>query len=64
MLRDSYDIIRRLQQEGFERISSKGSHHKFRHRTSKRTVIVPHPRRDIARGTVISIYRQAGWSKD
>ncbi|HEY0328380.1 MAG TPA: type II toxin-antitoxin system HicA family toxin [Rhodopseudomonas sp.] len=64
MLRDSRDIVRRLEREGFERISVNGSHHKFRHRVSKRMVIVPHPRRDIALGTVRSIYRQAGWSKD
>ena len=35
----------------------------FRH-PDGRTVIVTHPRKDIPAGTMLSIYRQAGWSKD
>jgi predicted RNA binding protein YcfA (HicA-like mRNA interferase family) len=64
MLRDSRDIIRRLLQDGFEEKSVRGSHHKFVHPISRRVVIVTHPRRDIPRGTVWSIYRDAGWPKD
>lgn len=64
MLRDSRDIIARLKADGFEEVSVRGSHHKFVHRTLKRMVIVPHPRKDIPPGTVRSIYRQAGWAKD
>ena len=64
MLRDSRDIIARLKQDGFEQVSVRGSHHKFVHRATRRMVIVPHPRKDIPPGTVRSIYRQAGWSKD
>lgn len=63
MLKDSRDIIRRLQQNGFALVSTRGSHHKFRH-ADGRTVIVTHPRRDIPAGTVRSIYMQAGWPKD
>lgn len=64
MLRDSRDIIARLKQDGFEEVSVRGSHHKFVHRTLRRIVIVPHPRKDIPPGTVRSIYKQAGWNKD
>ncbi|MGZ3410370.1 MAG: type II toxin-antitoxin system HicA family toxin [Rhizomicrobium sp.] len=64
MLRDSRDIIVRLRQDGFELVSVRGSHHKFVHRQTRRLVIVPHPKRDMPRGTVDSIYRQAGWPKD
>jgi len=64
MLRDSRDIIRRLERDGFELVSVRGSHHKFAHRPSRKLVIVPHPRKDIPPGTVRSIYRQAGWQKD
>jgi predicted RNA binding protein YcfA (HicA-like mRNA interferase family) len=64
MLRDSRDIIRRLQQEGYEEKSIRGSHHKYVHPTSHRVVIVPHPRKDIPVGTVRSIYRDAGWRRD
>lgn len=64
MLRDSRDIIARLKRDGFEEVSVRGSHHKYVHRTLRRMVIVPHPRKDIPPGTVRSIYRQAGWEKD
>jgi len=64
MLRDSRDIIKRLEAGGFQLVSVRGSHHKFRHTATGRTVIVTHPRRDIPAGTVRSIYRQAGWTKD
>jgi predicted RNA binding protein YcfA (HicA-like mRNA interferase family) len=64
MLRDSRDIIKRLRESGFEPVSVRGSHHKFRHGVTGRIVIVPHPRRDIPAGTVRSIYDQAGWQKD
>lgn len=64
MLRDSRDIIARLQREDFELVSVRGSHHKFRHPIARRVVIVVHPDRDIAAGTVRAIYKQAGWTKD
>lgn len=64
MLKDSRDIIRRLEREGFVLVSVSGSHHKFRHPQTRRTVIVIHPKKDLAVGTVRSMYRQAGWEKD
>jgi predicted RNA binding protein YcfA (HicA-like mRNA interferase family) len=64
MLRNSRDIIARLRQDGFEQISVRGSHHKFVHPQTRRLVIVPHPKRDLPRGTVGSIYKQAGWPND
>ena len=64
MLRDSRDIIRRLLKDGFEQKSVQGSHHKFVHAERRLMVMVPHPKRDLPRGTVRSIYKQAGWPKD
>jgi predicted RNA binding protein YcfA (HicA-like mRNA interferase family) len=64
MLTNSRDIVRRLEREGFVLISVTGSHHKYRHPENRRTVIVIHPKKDIAIGTVRSMYRQAGWPKD
>ncbi len=63
MLKDSRDIIRRLTRDGFVLVSTRGSHHKYRH-DDGRVVIVTHPRKDIPAGTVRSIYGQAGWPKD
>ncbi|MHA6689482.1 type II toxin-antitoxin system HicA family toxin [Devosia sp. A449] len=62
--RDSRQIIRRLLADGFILVSTRGSHHKYRHLPSGWTVILPHPRKDIPVGTVRSIYRQAGWDPD
>jgi predicted RNA binding protein YcfA (HicA-like mRNA interferase family) len=64
LLRDSRDIIARLLQEGFKTKSVRGSHHKLVHPLTGRQVIVPHPKRDLPRGTVNSIYKQVGWQKD
>jgi predicted RNA binding protein YcfA (HicA-like mRNA interferase family) len=63
MLRNSRDIIRRPEHEGFVLMNVVGSHHKFQH-PDGRVVSVPHPRRDIPLGTVFSIYKQANWPKD
>jgi predicted RNA binding protein YcfA (HicA-like mRNA interferase family) len=63
MLRNSRDIIRRLEQEGFILVHVVGSHHKFRH-PDGRIVSVQHPRCDIPLGTRFSIYKQANWPKD
>lgn len=64
MLTNSRDIVRRLEREGFEEISVRGSHHKFVHRQQRRIVIVPHPKKDLPIGTVRDIYKDAGWEKD
>ncbi|KCZ46279.1 MULTISPECIES: type II toxin-antitoxin system HicA family toxin [unclassified Hyphomonas] len=60
MERDSRKLIKLLEDDGFEFVSSRGSHHKYR--KGDLTVIVPHPRKDIPTGTVRSIYRHAGWA--
>jgi predicted RNA binding protein YcfA (HicA-like mRNA interferase family) len=59
MLRNSRDIIRRLEREDFILVGVRGSHHQYRH-ADGRKVSVPH----IAIGTVYSIYQQARWAKD
>jgi predicted RNA binding protein YcfA (HicA-like mRNA interferase family) len=64
MLTNSRDIIRRLLNDGFERVSVRGSHHKFVDRVRGRRVIVPHPKKDLPLGTVRGIYEDAGWEKD
>ncbi|PHS21755.1 MAG: addiction module toxin, HicA family [Robiginitomaculum sp.] len=59
MERNSKQIIKRLKADGFEFISAKGSHQKFR--KGDKTVIVPHPKKDLPNGTARSIAKQAGW---
>ncbi len=59
MERDSKKIIARLLREGFEKVSQTGSHVKLR--KGERTVIIPHPKRDLPNGTARNIAKQAGW---
>jgi len=39
----------------------RGDHHQFKHPVKSGKVTVPHPSKDIAIGTLKSIYNQAGW---
>jgi predicted RNA binding protein YcfA (HicA-like mRNA interferase family) len=57
------EVKRRLEAAGFVQVSQKGSHVKFAklETTGMRTAIVPE-HREIARGTIRSILRQAGLS--
>ena len=59
MERNSKKIIQRLEADGFALVSIKGSHHKYR--KNGRTIIVPHPKKDLPHGTARSIARAAGW---
>ena len=54
--------VRALEKAGFSQVSQKGSHIKLRD-DSGRAVIVP-LHRELARGTLSSILRQAGLSVD
>jgi len=56
---DSKKIVKRLEAEGWEHVSTKGSHAKFR--KGGKTVIVPHPKKDLPTGTARSIAKMAGW---
>lgn len=55
---NSNKLLKVLKAEGFEEVSKKGSHLKLRN--GERTVILPHPKKDLPIGTVRSIYQQAG----
>ncbi len=55
-------LIRMLRQDGWGHVATKGSHWQFKHPAKPGRVTVPHPKKDIPRGTVASIYRQAGWN--
>jgi predicted RNA binding protein YcfA (HicA-like mRNA interferase family) len=61
-LYSSNHIISVLLEEGFQEVSQKGSHKKFRKGNLR--VIVPSPRKEIPIGTFYSILRQSGLSKN
>lgn len=57
---DSREIIRKLEKDGWELHSQKGSHRHFKHPAKPGKVTVPHPRKDLPPKTVRSILKQAG----
>jgi predicted RNA binding protein YcfA (HicA-like mRNA interferase family) len=56
---NSTDIIKQLQAAGWEHVSTKGSHHKYRNPVTGKSVIVPHPKKDLPIGTAKAILKQA-----
>ena len=57
--KESRKIIQRLKAEGYELVAVSGSHHKLR--KNGKTIIVPHPKKDLPLGTARAIAKQAGW---
>lgn len=56
----SREVIRQLTAAGWVQVRVNGSHHHFRHPVKPGTVTVPHPVKELPRGTVGSIQRQSG----
>jgi len=56
----SRDVIAALLRDGWRQVGQKGSHKQFKHPSKPGRVTVPHPERDIPRGTLRSIERQSG----
>jgi len=59
----SAQFLKIIKAQGFVFISQAGSHAKFRNLEGK-TVIVPHPRKDIPIGTLRSMIRQTELPKE
>jgi len=49
-----------LQKDGWVKHSTRGSHCQFKHPSKAGKVTVPHPKKDLPKKTVESIFRQAG----
>ncbi len=60
---NSKQIIKVLHKEGFKLDHSTGSHFIFYHLGSKRRAVIPYHKKDLPRGTLFSIIKQAGISK-
>ncbi len=63
ILRDamkSRELIKRIQADGWYLIRITGSHHHFKHDKKLGLVTIPHPKKDLPKGTVKSILKQAG----
>ncbi|MCF6293425.1 MAG: type II toxin-antitoxin system HicA family toxin [Robiginitomaculum sp.] len=57
---NSRQIIKALKKNGWFEVAQKGSHVQFKHSKKKGRVTVPHPKKDLPKGTVTSIERQSG----
>jgi predicted RNA binding protein YcfA (HicA-like mRNA interferase family) len=64
MLTNSREIKTRLDHDGWVLVRAKGSHHIFRNPKTGLIISLPHPKKDLPKGTVGKIYRDANWPKD
>ena len=60
---NSREIIKILEKEGWYLVASKGSHNQYKHPNKKGRVTLPHPKREFPKGTLASIFKQAGIDK-
>jgi len=60
----STDVIRILKKKGFILDRVKGSHHIYFHPETHRRVIVPYHKRDLPKGTLYEILKQAGLTNE
>lgn len=58
---NSRKLKKLLEADGWYEVNTKGSHVQFKHPTKLGRVTLPHPKKDLKKGTVKSIYAQAGW---
>lgn len=56
----SGDLIREPEGAGWMLDRVRGSHHVYKHPERPGMVVVPHPKKDLGRGLVAAIRRQAG----
>ena len=57
------EVIRFLEQNGFVLDHTSGSHHIYYHPTQRKRAVVPQHGRDIPKGTLSSLLREAGLSR-
>jgi predicted RNA binding protein YcfA (HicA-like mRNA interferase family) len=58
------EVIRFLEQNGFVLDHASGSHYVFYQPISGRRAVVPRHNRDMKKGTLLSLLREAGFTRD
>jgi predicted RNA binding protein YcfA (HicA-like mRNA interferase family) len=56
----SSELIKEIEAVGWRLDRIRGSHHHFRHPTRPGTVTVPHPKKDMGKGLMRKIRKDAG----
>lgn len=58
------EVLKKLRQDGWRSVATKGSHRQFKHLSKAGRVTVSGKLGDdLAPGTLNSIYKQAGWKQ-
>lgn len=57
---DSREVLKLLKADGWVEVAQKGSHLQLKHPSKPGRVTLPHPKRDLAIGTLASVERQSG----
>lgn len=60
MAYSSREVIKMLEKDGWYLIGSRGDHHYYKHNMKSGKVTVPHPKKDLPKGTYNAILKQAG----
>ncbi len=56
----SKDLIKELEANGWKLKRVRGSHHQFTHPDFGHSITVPHPKKDLGKGLINVIKKQAG----
>ena len=56
----SNQVIEMLESDGWYLVATKGSHRQYKHPEKGGRVTGPHPKKDLPKGTVNGILKQAG----
>ncbi len=56
---NSKALIKRIENDGWYHVKTRGSHHYYKHETKTGKVTIPHPKKDLPPKTVKSILKQA-----
>ncbi len=59
----SREVIQLLTEDGWYEVRVTGSHHHFKHQIKSGVVTVPHPKKEIGKGLLNSILKQANFKR-
>lgn len=60
----SRELVKILLSDGWYEVACVGDHHQYKHPFKKGKVTIPHPKKDLPKKTVKSIFQQAGINLD
>jgi predicted RNA binding protein YcfA (HicA-like mRNA interferase family) len=58
---NSRKLLKMLQDAGWTVVRISGDHHILQHPDWDHSIVLPHPKKDLPRGLVRRIYKDAGW---